>query len=85
MFFTTARQAHIFADLLNAAGQKALAMHSRMSQPQREKSSAQFRQAASAILCSSDVSARGLDYPDVTLVLQVCAGVSEGGGSRSSH
>jgi ATP-dependent RNA helicase MSS116 len=31
----------------------------------------QFRDAKKAILFSSDVSARGMDYPDVTFVLQV--------------
>lgn len=40
-------------------------------QSAREKASAQFRTARSAIMFSSDVSARGVDYPDVTLVLQV--------------
>lgn len=40
-------------------------------QSAREKASNEFRTARSAILFSSDVSARGVDYPDVTLVLQV--------------
>ncbi len=30
-----------------------------------------FRRAARAVMFSSDVSARGVDYPDVSLVLQV--------------
>lgn len=46
-------------------------MHSRKSQAFREKSSKMFREAQTAILFSSDVSARGVDYPDVSLVLQV--------------
>ncbi|EFN51650.1 hypothetical protein CHLNCDRAFT_59143 [Chlorella variabilis] len=37
----------------------------------RDKASKEFRTATSAILFSSDVSARGVDYPDVTMVLQV--------------
>jgi ATP-dependent RNA helicase MSS116 len=48
-------------------------IHSRMSQSSRMRSSAQFRTAKKGILLSSDVSARGLDYPDVTLVLQLGA------------
>jgi hypothetical protein len=40
-------------------------------QSAREKASKDFRTATSAILFSSDVSARGVDYPDVTMVLQV--------------
>ena len=43
-------------------------------QAQREKASAAFRSSSSAILFSSDVSARGVDYPDITLVLQVGVG-----------
>jgi ATP-dependent RNA helicase MSS116 len=31
----------------------------------------QFRDAKKAILFSSDVTARGMDYPDVTFVLQI--------------
>jgi hypothetical protein len=31
----------------------------------------EFRAAKAAIMCTSDVSARGVDYPDVTLVVQV--------------
>ena len=40
-------------------------------QSARDKASKEFRTATSAILFSSDVSARGVDYPDVTMVLQV--------------
>ena len=37
----------------------------------RTRTSEEFRSAKSGIMFSSDVTARGLDYPDVTLVLQV--------------
>ena len=40
-------------------------------QPQRTRTSEAFRSAKRGIMFSSDVTARGLDYPDVTLVLQV--------------
>ena len=40
-------------------------------QPARTRTSEQFRKATRGIMFSSDVTARGLDYPDVTLVLQV--------------
>lgn len=45
-------------------------IHSRMSQSSRTKASNAFRGAKKGILFSSDVSARGLDYPDVSLVVQ---------------
>lgn len=37
----------------------------------RTRTSDEFRSAKRGIMFSSDVTARGLDYPDVTLVLQV--------------
>ncbi|KNC83276.1 hypothetical protein SARC_04472 [Sphaeroforma arctica JP610] len=46
-------------------------IHSRKSMPQRTRTAQQFKDADCGVLVSSDVSARGVDYPDVTLVLQV--------------
>jgi ATP-dependent RNA helicase MSS116, mitochondrial len=49
-------------------------IHSRMSQGSRNRASTQFRRSnhqKPCILLSSDVSARGVDYPDVTYVVQV--------------
>lgn len=71
VFFPTARQAGYLATLFNEAQINVLEIHSRKSQGARTKTSDQFRVAKSAILFSSDVTARGLDYPDVTLVIQV--------------
>jgi ATP-dependent RNA helicase MSS116 len=71
VFFTTARLTQYMAALMEAAGLPVLEIHSRKSQSAREKASAAFRAAPQAVLLTSDVSARGVDYPDVTLVLQV--------------
>ncbi|KAE8350125.1 P-loop containing nucleoside triphosphate hydrolase protein [Aspergillus coremiiformis] len=46
-------------------------LHSRMSQARRGNTSDFFRSCRSGILFSSDVSARGLDFPDVTHVIQI--------------
>ncbi|OAT06911.1 DEAD box RNA helicase HelA [Blastomyces gilchristii SLH14081] len=46
-------------------------MHSRLSQEQRTRFSTMFRKSKSAILFSSDVTARGMDFPDVTHVIQM--------------
>eukprot|EP00501_MAST-03F_sp_TOSAG23-6_P001325 GSMAST32.ASY1.ANO1.1373.1 assembled CDS len=46
-------------------------MHSRKSQSYRTKAAKQFRDGTKLVLFTSDVSARGVDYPDVTLVMQV--------------
>lgn len=45
-------------------------LHSKKSQGYRNKASDKFRKAKCAVLFTSDVSARGVDYPDVTDVLQ---------------
>ena len=70
-FFATARQTEFFAALFNAAGVDVLEMHSRKSQPARIKTAELFRSSSRVVMFSSDVSARGMDYPNVTFVLQV--------------
>eukprot|EP00980_Cylindrotheca_fusiformis_P015837 scaffold4637_cov128-Cylindrotheca_fusiformis.AAC.8 len=47
-----------------------LEIHSRLSQASRSRASVSFRKAQKGILFTSDVSARGVDYPDVSLVVQ---------------
>ena len=50
---------------------RILEIHSRKSQSHRTKVSDVFRDAAGGVcLFTSDVSARGMDYPDVTRVIQ---------------
>ena len=46
-------------------------IHSRLSQQQRTAASENFRRCNSGILVSSDVTARGMDFPNVTHVIQV--------------
>jgi ATP-dependent RNA helicase MSS116 len=75
VFFTTARLTGFMAEMFNSVssetGYSVLEIHSRKAQNARERASEQFRKSGSAVLFSSDVSARGMDYPDVTFVLQV--------------
>ena len=75
VFFTTARLTGFMAELFNSVqdqtGYDVLEIHSRKSQKQRERASDQFRKSKNALMFSSDVTARGMDYPDVTFVLQV--------------
>lgn len=52
-------------------GYDVLETHSKKSQKYRERISEAFRNRKGVIMFTSDVSARGLDYPDVTLVVQV--------------
>lgn len=46
-------------------------MHGRLTQMQRTRVSERFRRAKSAILFSTDVTARGMDFPNVTHVIQI--------------
>lgn len=46
-------------------------IHAKLTQAQRTRAANSFRSAREAILFSSDVTARGMDFPDVTHVIQV--------------
>jgi ATP-dependent RNA helicase MSS116, mitochondrial len=46
-------------------------MHSKLTQQERTRNSSCFRNAKSAILLSSDVTARGMDFPNVSHVIQI--------------
>jgi ATP-dependent RNA helicase MSS116 len=50
---------------------KVFELHSRMSQPMRTRTTAQFKEATSGILFASDVVGRGMDFPNVGLVVQL--------------
>jgi ATP-dependent RNA helicase MSS116 len=77
VFFPTARMTGFAASLFGrdypgiSLGLNIVEIHSRKSQSAREKASDRFRKERGVILLSSDVSARGMDYPDVSLVVQV--------------
>ena len=76
VFFNTAHLVGYYATLFSAmpsitAGLPVYELHSRKSQTYRTRTAAAFRDAPEAILFTSDVSARGVDYPGVTDVVQV--------------
>jgi len=71
VFFCTARVTQSMALLFKSMGYPVEQIHSRLSQSARTKISEKFKTAGRGILFSSDVSARGMDYPDVTFVLQI--------------
>jgi len=71
VFFTTARVASFASRLFNQANCPTLELHSRLSQSRRTKTSEQFRDGTKMVLFSSDVSARGLDFPGVSLIIQL--------------
>uniref|UniRef100_A0A0E0MZB9 ATP-dependent RNA helicase n=1 Tax=Oryza rufipogon TaxID=4529 RepID=A0A0E0MZB9_ORYRU len=71
IFCTTAMVTKLVAEILSQLRLNIREIHSRKSQSARTKVSDEFRKSRGLILVSSDVSARGVDYPDVTLVIQV--------------
>ncbi|KAH7864831.1 hypothetical protein Vadar_034401 [Vaccinium darrowii] len=71
VFCTTAMVTRLVADLLGELSLNVREIHSRKPQSYRARISDEFRKSKGLILVTSDVSARGVDYPDVTLVIQV--------------
>ncbi|ORY84236.1 P-loop containing nucleoside triphosphate hydrolase protein [Protomyces lactucae-debilis] len=56
---------------LKYKGHNVAAIHGDMSQVQREQALAQFKSGACPLLVATDVAARGLDIPNVTLVINL--------------
>ena len=73
VFFTTARTASFTAALFRKCPHfsDVLELHSRLSQGQRNRTTATFSAKKGLVLFASDVIARGIDFPDVTFVGQV--------------
>ncbi|WOG86816.1 hypothetical protein DCAR_0206034 [Daucus carota subsp. sativus] len=71
VFCTTAMVTRLVADLLGILNLNVREIHSRKQQSYRTRVSDEFRRSKGLILVTSDVSARGVDYPDVTLVIQM--------------
>jgi ATP-dependent RNA helicase MSS116, mitochondrial len=75
VFFPTTSQVTYFSYVFNIGlGRRVIEIHSGISQGARTNRSDNFRHSKTAcVLFTSDVSARGVDYPDVTHVVQVGA------------
>jgi ATP-dependent RNA helicase MSS116, mitochondrial len=80
VFLNTTKQTQLFTTLFHELSKTILParsriyeIHSKRTQYQRTAASDAFRRdrSGAAILVTSDVSARGIDYPDVTRVIQV--------------
>lgn len=81
VYFNSASEVDLYYSLLraleNESGRNALLpakvfrIHSRLSQDQRTRSAEMFKQCRSGIFISSDVTARGMDFPGVTHVIQM--------------
>ncbi|CAH9144342.1 unnamed protein product [Cuscuta epithymum] len=71
VFCTTAMMTSLMFSLYREMKMNVREIHSRKPQIYRTRISDEFKEMKRVILISSDVSARGMNYPDVTLVIQV--------------
>ncbi|KAL4191671.1 hypothetical protein AMTRI_Chr07g81720 [Amborella trichopoda] len=71
VFCTTGMVTSLLYSILRELKMNVRELHSRKPQIYRTRMSDEFRESKRLILITSDVSARGMDYPDVTLVVQV--------------
>lgn len=74
VFAPTSRHAAFLSEFVSAlrnVGDSIIVMHSKMTQSKRTRASEDFRARRQVIMFSSDVSARGMDYPDVSMVVQL--------------
>ncbi len=69
VFSSTKMQADELADLLCEKGFDAGALHGDMNQRQRTRTIQQLRQGRIRILVATDVAARGIDIPNLSLVV----------------
>jgi ATP-dependent RNA helicase RhlE len=69
VFGKTKHGCNRLAEQLEAAGLKAVAIHGNKSQAQRQKALRDFKSGKARVLVATDVAARGLDIPDLPLVI----------------
>jgi ATP-dependent RNA helicase DDX5/DBP2 len=69
IFAGTKRDTEYLGDGLRAQGLCAFAIHGDRTQQQRDTSLHQFRESKQAILVATDVAQRGLDIPDLDVVI----------------
>ncbi|XP_050227425.1 probable DEAD-box ATP-dependent RNA helicase 48 [Mercurialis annua] len=71
VFCTTGMVTSLIYQLLRELKMNVKEIHTRKPQLYRTRVSDEFKESKRSILVTSDVSARGMNYPDVTLVIQV--------------
>lgn len=71
VFCATAMMTSLMFSLFREMKLNVREIHSKKSPLYRTRISNEFKESKRLILITSDVSVRGLNYPDVTLVIQV--------------
>jgi len=70
VFLPTAKQCVLAEEHFHVPGLNKYTLHSRMTQPKRISVTEAFRSCRRGILFATDVVGRGIDFPDVSLVVQ---------------
>jgi ATP-dependent RNA helicase MSS116, mitochondrial len=72
VFGTTANLVAIYAEFFRQSSSlRVFELQSRLSQPQRTRTTNEFKEVATGIMFATDVIGRGMDFPNVTSVIQV--------------
>lgn len=72
VFGTTAKLVALYAEFFRQVSSlRVYELQSRLSQPLRTRTTKEFKEAASGIMFATDVIGRGMDFPNVTSVIQV--------------
>ncbi|ERF72858.1 ATP-dependent RNA helicase mss116 [Endocarpon pusillum Z07020] len=72
VFGTTANLVALYAEFFRRSSSlRVYELQSRLSQPQRTRTTREFKEATSGIMFATDVIGRGMDFPNVTSVIQV--------------
>lgn len=61
----------LFANLLRSSGIHVFQLQSRLTQNARTRTTEEFKAASAGVMFASDVIGRGMDFPNVSLVVQV--------------
>ncbi|KAG7396087.1 putative ATP-dependent RNA helicase ddx49 [Phytophthora boehmeriae] len=69
IFVSTCKMCELVGEIGNELGTKCVTLHSMMSQNRRLAALGKFKSGLSHILISTDVASRGLDIPEVDIVL----------------
>ncbi|KAL8772956.1 MAG: hypothetical protein Q9209_001976 [Squamulea sp. 1 TL-2023] len=69
IFCNRTATANLLERLLRSLGHRVTSLHSLLAQSERTSNLARFRAAAARILVATDVASRGLDIPEVDLVI----------------
>lgn len=69
IFANRTQTATLLSRLLHSLNHRTTSLHSLLPQPERTANLARFRARAARILVATDVASRGLDIPDVQLVI----------------